>query len=289
MVYYDALYSYTPASAHELQLVEGEVVTEIEADNGDGWTTVVGQNGTGLVPSSYIQKKAGGAPVPPPPTTGGGGLGSIKALYAFADATPGNLNLEEGAVYTLLETGSDWWKARDSQGGEGFVPASYVEPCADPRPRADSGQYGFPSSPTTHIPNTIPSTAGSNAPPSAPVAPTTPGSGSTFSRHKPAQSSYRESPTERRRREENERTAKSGQVDKDVEAETASLLQEVEKLSLRAQEGEQSKTQIAQKIAKLQEISATARVRAGISPQQNPATILALEQDRFQKINQLLA
>jgi hypothetical protein len=51
MVSYDAIYSYAPTSAQELQLVEGEVVTEVEADTGDGWTRVGGKMGTGLVPS----------------------------------------------------------------------------------------------------------------------------------------------------------------------------------------------------------------------------------------------
>lgn len=85
-----------------------------------------GQNGTGLVPSSYIERTADAAPPPPPPPSSTGGESEVEALYDFSDPSqPDNLDLEQGKRYTLLDdSGPDWWKAQSSNGKVGFVPAS---------------------------------------------------------------------------------------------------------------------------------------------------------------------
>lgn len=50
------------------------------------------------------------------------------ALYDFAADGEDELSVAEGETLFVLERDSDeWWKCRNSSGGEGVVPASYIE------------------------------------------------------------------------------------------------------------------------------------------------------------------
>lgn len=50
------------------------------------------------------------------------------ALYDFTADGDDELSIREGEHLTILEReGDEWWKCRNSEGGEGVVPASYIE------------------------------------------------------------------------------------------------------------------------------------------------------------------
>jgi len=53
------------------------------------------------------------------------------ALYDFAADGEDELSVQEGETLFVLERdGDEWWKCRNTSGGEGVVPASYVEVCS---------------------------------------------------------------------------------------------------------------------------------------------------------------
>lgn len=50
------------------------------------------------------------------------------ALYDFEGTGPDELSVQEGEqLYIIEKEGEEWWKCRNAQGGEGVVPASYLE------------------------------------------------------------------------------------------------------------------------------------------------------------------
>lgn len=67
-------------------------------------------------------------PAPPPrPRTINPVEIEVVALYDFCPQEPGDIALHQGETYTIIENSRMyWWKARDSYGSEGYVPANYV-------------------------------------------------------------------------------------------------------------------------------------------------------------------
>ncbi|KAJ7129719.1 hypothetical protein C8R44DRAFT_777490 [Mycena epipterygia] len=57
------------------------------------------------------------------------------ALYDFAADGADELSVAEGERLLIIERdGVEWWKCRNAKGGEGVVPASYLEPASGPNP-----------------------------------------------------------------------------------------------------------------------------------------------------------
>ncbi|KAM7214676.1 hypothetical protein V8F06_009926 [Rhypophila decipiens] len=136
-------YDYEKAEDNEIELKEGEYVTEIDMVDEDWWLGTNAQGERGLFPSSYVEllqddaKPATSAPeptrqaVPEPPapaaaTTGAGGK-TATAQFDYEAAEDNELSFPEGATITDLEfPDEDWWFGH-YKGASGLFPANYVE------------------------------------------------------------------------------------------------------------------------------------------------------------------
>ncbi|TGZ77370.1 hypothetical protein EX30DRAFT_323688 [Ascodesmis nigricans] len=145
------LYDYGAAEDNEINLVEGQVVTDIEMVDEDWWagTNSAGQHG--LFPSNYVeliqeeeveQKTAPPAPAAaaavapaaaprapsPEPAAAAQPAGpSAVALYDYEATEDNEISFPEGAVITDIQfPDEDWW-AGVYKGKEGLFPANYVE------------------------------------------------------------------------------------------------------------------------------------------------------------------
>lgn len=70
-----------------------------------------------------------GRPLPPePPESSGPAVGmTVTAEYDYSPMAPADLELRKEEEYTILEmSDSNWWKARDKNGKEGYIPSNYV-------------------------------------------------------------------------------------------------------------------------------------------------------------------
>ncbi|XP_074770970.1 tyrosine-protein kinase BTK isoform X2 [Athene noctua] len=67
-------------------------------------------------------------PLPPEPATSTtGDMKKVVALYNYLPMNAQDLQLQKGEEYFILEeTHLPWWKARDKNGKEGYIPSNYV-------------------------------------------------------------------------------------------------------------------------------------------------------------------
>ncbi|XP_072920059.1 tyrosine-protein kinase TXK-like isoform X2 [Hemitrygon akajei] len=66
-------------------------------------------------------------PPPPPDDDEDGGEISVIALYDFCAQEPTDLSVRRYEEYIILQKRDPhWWKARDKNGNEGFIPSNYV-------------------------------------------------------------------------------------------------------------------------------------------------------------------
>ncbi|KAG0647874.1 Drebrin B [Hyphodiscus hymeniophilus] len=141
-------YDYEKAEDNELELVEGEYVTNIEMVDEDWWMGTNQKGESGLFPSNYVELVEGGAeeeeeeeeapaPVSAPaqaprpaaapaaPTTSSGP--TAKALYDYEAAEDNELSFPEEATVTGLEfPDEDWWFGHYG-GKSGLFPSNYVQ------------------------------------------------------------------------------------------------------------------------------------------------------------------
>ncbi|KAL2269913.1 hypothetical protein VTJ83DRAFT_2097 [Remersonia thermophila] len=139
-------FDYEKAEDNEIDLQEGEYVTNIEMVDEDWWMGTNSQGETGLFPSNYVELLEDGgadeaaAPPPPPPpapvqeepeptpapaATAGGP--TATALYDYEAAEDNELSFPEGATITDLEfPDEDWWFGHYN-GASGLFPANYVQ------------------------------------------------------------------------------------------------------------------------------------------------------------------
>ncbi|KAI1137885.1 hypothetical protein F5Y05DRAFT_64932 [Hypoxylon sp. FL0543] len=136
-------YDYQKAEDNELELREGEYVTNIEMVDEDWWMGTNAQGETGLFPSNYVElvddeaeeATAGHAAVPPPPAPAAeaepepaaGGGHTATAQFDYEAAEDNELSFPEGAKITDLEfPDEDWWFGHYN-GASGLFPANYVQ------------------------------------------------------------------------------------------------------------------------------------------------------------------
>jgi hypothetical protein len=111
-------YDYEKAEDNELELREGEYVTNIEMVDDDWWTGQNSQGEIGLFPSNYVElveddaeeeqpppmpmRVEPEAPAPPtgPPHAGGGKGPTATALYDYEAAEDNELSFPDGATIT---------------------------------------------------------------------------------------------------------------------------------------------------------------------------------------------
>lgn len=144
-------YDYEKAEDNEVELREGEIVSDIDMVDEDWWMGTNTQGERGLFPANYVEliegdDDAGAAPPLPshpsaaqepepepepaaaPPRAAAGGAGpTATALYDYDAAEDNELSFPEGATITGLEfPDEDWWLG-SFNGHSGLFPANYVE------------------------------------------------------------------------------------------------------------------------------------------------------------------
>ncbi|GAB7352666.1 hypothetical protein MBLNU459_g3030t1 [Dothideomycetes sp. NU459] len=142
-------YDYEKAEDNEIELREGDYVTNIEMVDDDWW---MGQNSageSGLFPSNYVElvedegasAGAGGiaaasheeeeeeerAPPAAPPVASAGAGKTATAQYDYEAAEENELSFPDGATITNVEFPDDDWWFGEFNGKSGLFPANYVQ------------------------------------------------------------------------------------------------------------------------------------------------------------------
>lgn len=138
-------YDYEKAEDNELELREGEYVTNIEMVDEDWWMGTNSSGESGLFPSNYVElveeeedapAPAASMPPPPPPAAAepepapaqsGGSGPTATAQFDYEAAEDNELSFPEGATVTNLEFPDDDWWFGHYNGDSGLFPANYVE------------------------------------------------------------------------------------------------------------------------------------------------------------------
>ncbi|KAK4235787.1 hypothetical protein C8A03DRAFT_17508 [Achaetomium macrosporum] len=133
-------YDYEKAEENEIELREGEYVTNIEMVDDDWWMGTNAQGETGLFPSNYVElvdddegtaAQEPPAPAPAPaaqeaPEAAAAGP-TATAQFDYEAAEDNELSFPEGAKITNLEfPDEDWWFGHYN-GASGLFPANYVQ------------------------------------------------------------------------------------------------------------------------------------------------------------------
>ncbi|APA13682.1 hypothetical protein SS1G_07643 [Sclerotinia sclerotiorum 1980 UF-70] len=144
-------YDYEKAEDNELELIEGEYVTNIEMVDEDWWMGTNSKGESGLFPSNYVElvegEESAPAPVPThyaepePPAPAPAPAAPVAApaapahaagptattQYDYEAAEDNELSFPEGATITDLEFPDDDWWFGHYNGHSGLFPANYVE------------------------------------------------------------------------------------------------------------------------------------------------------------------
>ncbi|KAF2681891.1 actin binding protein-like protein [Lentithecium fluviatile CBS 122367] len=143
-------YDYEKAEDNEVELREGEYVTNIDMVDEDWWMGTNARGEQGLFPANYVElvegdgeEDDGAADAPPPlpshpsaaeeeppaapPQPAGGAGPTATAIYDYEAAEDNELSFPEGATITQVEfPDEDWWLG-SYNGASGLFPANYVE------------------------------------------------------------------------------------------------------------------------------------------------------------------
>ncbi|CAJ0546380.1 Ff.00g098530.m01.CDS01 [Fusarium sp. VM40] len=141
-------YDYEKAEDNEIELVEGDIVTNIEMVDEDWWMGTNSRGETGLFPSNYVElvgddepeQQADVSPPPPAPCAAepepapqapaaapADAGHTAVALYDYEAAEDNELSFPEDATITNLDfPDEDWWFGHYA-GKSGLFPANYVQ------------------------------------------------------------------------------------------------------------------------------------------------------------------
>ncbi|KIK93500.1 hypothetical protein PAXRUDRAFT_144937 [Paxillus rubicundulus Ve08.2h10] len=116
-----ASYDYEPQSEDEITIKENQIVFLLEKTDDDWWKVKVKGDSqdadslSGLVPAAYVEQAEH--------------TSSVKALYDYDAAAPGELSIKEGEILLVFDREDDWILVQSQkEGGKaGFVPGNYVE------------------------------------------------------------------------------------------------------------------------------------------------------------------
>jgi len=140
------LYDYEKAEDNEVELREGDHVTDIDMVDEDWWMGTNPQGERGLFPANYVElvegdDDAGAAPPLPShpsapqeveepaaaPQAAGHSGPTATAIYDYEAAEDNELSFPEGATITGVEfPDEDWWLG-NYNGASGLFPANYVQ------------------------------------------------------------------------------------------------------------------------------------------------------------------
>ncbi|KAK7554493.1 hypothetical protein IWX49DRAFT_101507 [Phyllosticta citricarpa] len=141
-----AQFDYEKAEDNELELREGEVISNIDMVDDDWWMGQNSRGDTGLFPSNYVElvedepepaaavpaPAAAPAPVAPPAAPAAPAAAATKgstatALYDYEAAEDNELSFPDGATIQGIEfPDEDWWFG-EYGGKAGLFPANYVQ------------------------------------------------------------------------------------------------------------------------------------------------------------------
>ncbi|KAF8845883.1 hypothetical protein BDN67DRAFT_961539 [Paxillus ammoniavirescens] len=135
-----ASYDYEPQSEDEIAIKENQIVFLLEKTDDDWWRVKIKGDSqdedspSGLVPAAYVEQ--------------GEHTSTVKALYDYDAAAPGELSIKEDEILLVFDREDDWILVQSQKEGgrAGFVPGNYVEesmgeeepepePAPAPRPR----------------------------------------------------------------------------------------------------------------------------------------------------------
>jgi len=145
-------YDYEKAEDNEIELQEGDYVTNIEMVDDDWWMGTNSRGESGLFPSNYVElveddaaqhapqpaasqastqqaTQQAAAPVPAPAQSAAASSGgrTATAQFDYEAAEDNELSFPEGATITDLEfPDEDWWFGQ-YKGASGLFPANYVQ------------------------------------------------------------------------------------------------------------------------------------------------------------------
>jgi len=140
-------YDYEKAEDNEVELREGEYVTNIEMVDDDWWMGTNSRGESGLFPSNYVelvdddddagaqpatsqvsaQQSAAAVPASAQPAAAPSGGRTATAQFDYEAAEDNELSFPEGATITDLEfPDEDWWFGQ-YKGATGLFPANYVQ------------------------------------------------------------------------------------------------------------------------------------------------------------------
>ncbi|KAK3330263.1 hypothetical protein B0H66DRAFT_543269 [Apodospora peruviana] len=125
-------YDYEKAEDNEIELHEGDYVTNIEMVDEDWWMGTNVQGESGLFPSSYVEVVEDGddgatAAAAAATSATGGSTATATAQFDYEAAEDNELSFPEGAKVTNLEFPDDDWWFGHYNGKSGLFPANYVE------------------------------------------------------------------------------------------------------------------------------------------------------------------
>lgn len=138
------IYDYEKAEDNEVELREGDHVTDIDMVDEDWWMGTNAQGERGLFPANYVElvegdDDAGAPPLPshpsaaqevePPaaPQAASSSGPTATAIYDYEAAEDNELSFPEGATITGVEfPDEDWWLG-NFNGASGLFPANYVQ------------------------------------------------------------------------------------------------------------------------------------------------------------------
>ncbi|EFR02162.1 hypothetical protein MGYG_05165 [Nannizzia gypsea CBS 118893] len=136
-----AQYDYEKAEDNEIELREGERITNIDMVDEDWWLGVNSSGEAGLFPRNYVElvEGQGAAEAAPPapaqpareepaaPPAAAAEQHTATALYDYEAAEDNELSFPEDAKITNIEfPDEDWWTG-EYQGKVGLFPANYVQ------------------------------------------------------------------------------------------------------------------------------------------------------------------
>ncbi|KAL9042112.1 MAG: hypothetical protein Q9180_000829 [Flavoplaca navasiana] len=136
-------FDYDKAEDNEIDLREGEYVTNIDMVDEDWWMGENARGAVGLFPSNYVElvedddhaaaatstrtqaSESAREPVPEPAVAGQGH--TATALYDYDAAEDNELSFPENATITGIEFPDDDWWSGEYKGRQGLFPANYVQ------------------------------------------------------------------------------------------------------------------------------------------------------------------
>ena len=143
-----ALYAYEANGDDEISMSPGDEFNILEEDDGSGWTSILLQGASGLVPSSYVEiiQSSPAQSIPTPiaeqdtgngkktgpsvaPKRGAKRVQYVEALYDYEAEGDDELSIRAGDRMVLIQDDTDGsgWTEGELNGERGMFPTSYVK------------------------------------------------------------------------------------------------------------------------------------------------------------------